>query len=212
MQTRQEAHRYAVASRSWDWKCLRYFDTVMKHGRGMGNDSDSTGHTEARAMIDIFASVGATRFEVTWTNANGDPRKYEKSVSLVDLKRRLPAILDGATANQRNIIVRPHGDGVTFIQLDDLKADQLARVAPAVFLTLEGFARKFSGRAGCDAGAAEGQGFCAPVQERRRRRRDRERRNARRWQPQFQGQVRAEFSACDDARSQPRTAGGGGRA
>jgi hypothetical protein len=33
--------------------------------------------------------------------------------------------------------VRPHGPGATFIQLDDLKADQLARLAPAVFLILE---------------------------------------------------------------------------
>ena len=33
--------------------------------------------------------------------------------------------------------MRPHGDGVTFIQLDDLKADQLSRVAPAVFLALQ---------------------------------------------------------------------------
>ena len=35
------------------------------------------------------------------------------------------------------MIVRPHGPGVTFIQLDDLKADKLARLAPAVFLILE---------------------------------------------------------------------------
>jgi hypothetical protein len=36
-----------------------------------------------------------------------------------------------------NVIVRPHGPTVTFIQLDDLKAANLARVAPAVFLLLE---------------------------------------------------------------------------
>ena len=33
--------------------------------------------------------------------------------------------------------MRPHGPGVTFIQLDDLNADLLAALAPAVFLTLE---------------------------------------------------------------------------
>jgi hypothetical protein len=43
-------------------------------------------------------------------------------------------MLDIAPAHQRNVIVRPHGPGVTFIQLDDLKADQLARAA---FLTIE---------------------------------------------------------------------------
>ena len=102
----------------------------------MGEDSANTGHTEARAMIDTFASVGATHFDVTWTNAAGDktvpPRRR-----LADLRRALPAMLDIATAQQRNVIVRPHGPGVTFIQLDDLKADQLPPLAPAAFLTLE---------------------------------------------------------------------------
>jgi hypothetical protein len=58
-------------------------------------------------------------------------------VSLAELTRTLPGMLDAATASERNVIVRPHGDGVTFIQLDDLKADQLDRPAPAVFLALE---------------------------------------------------------------------------
>ena len=47
------------------------------------------------------------------------------------------AMLDIAPAHQRNVIVRPRGPGVTFIQLDDLKADQLPPLAPAAFLTLE---------------------------------------------------------------------------
>ena len=58
-------------------------------------------------------------------------------MSLADLVRTLPAMLDSAPGKQRNVIVRPHGPGVTFIQLDDLKAANLARLAPAVFLTLE---------------------------------------------------------------------------
>ena len=55
----------------------------------------------------------------------------------VPTARTLPAMLDAAPARQRNVIVRPHGAGVTFIQLDDLKAEALARLAPAVFLILE---------------------------------------------------------------------------
>ena len=49
----------------------------------------------------------------------------------------MPRMLDGAATIQRNVIVRPHGDGVTFIQLDDLKPPALPPVAPAVFLMLE---------------------------------------------------------------------------
>ena len=46
-------------------------------------------------------------------------------------------MLDAAAKCERNVIVRPHGTNRTFIQLDDLKADQLTPLAPAVFLALE---------------------------------------------------------------------------
>jgi hypothetical protein len=35
------------------------------------------------------------------------------------------------------VIVRPHGTGIAFLQLDDLTAARLPALAPAVFLTLE---------------------------------------------------------------------------
>ena len=88
-------------------------------------------------MLDTFASVGAVRFDVTRTTRAGDKDWFRRGVSVADLARTLPGMLDAATAEQRNVIVRPTGPGVTFMQLDDLAADQLARVAPAVFLTLE---------------------------------------------------------------------------
>ncbi len=103
----------------------------------MGEGSAQTSHSEAQAMLDAFASVGATRFDVTQTTRAGDKEFFRRSVSLADLARTLPAMLDAAATEQHNVIVRPHGDGVTFIQLDDLKADQIPRVAPAVFLILE---------------------------------------------------------------------------
>jgi hypothetical protein len=49
----------------------------------------------------------------------------------------MPSILDAATSGRLNVIVRPYGPDVWFIQLDDLKADQLARLAPRIFLILE---------------------------------------------------------------------------
>src|ERR1700730_1009830 len=81
----------------------------------MREDSDNTPHTAARAMLDAFASVGATRFDVTWTTSAGDPRRYDEGVSLVDLIRRMPAELDRATQHRRNLIVRLHGAGVAFL-------------------------------------------------------------------------------------------------
>ena len=103
----------------------------------MGESSADTATAEALAMLDAFASVGATHFDVTWTNAAGDKQQFRRNVPMADLCRRLPGDLETATRQQHNLIVRPHGEGVTFVQLDDLKADKLAAVAPAVFLTLE---------------------------------------------------------------------------
>ena len=90
-------------------------------------------------MLDIFASVGATRFDVTWTNA----RRRQGTVSA----RRDPCPISSApcprcsTHAARQAAQRDRApawrSGVTFIQLDDLNADQLARLAPAVFLALE---------------------------------------------------------------------------
>ena len=103
----------------------------------MGDDSDSTGHLAAQAMLDSFASVGATHFDLTRTTRVGQKKSFRPNVSLAELASILPAMLDHSAARQRNVIVRPHGSGVTFIQLDDLNAEKLARVAPAVFLALE---------------------------------------------------------------------------
>ncbi len=103
----------------------------------MTDGSAETSHVVARSMLDAFASVGATRFDVTWTTRAGDKEWFRRGMGLGDLARALPAMLDSATGKQRNVIVRPHGSAVTFIQLDDLKGENLDRVAPAVFLTLE---------------------------------------------------------------------------
>jgi RepB DNA-primase from phage plasmid len=103
----------------------------------MGDDSAEIGHIEAEAMLEAFASVGATCFDLTWTTRAGAKEFFCRGLSLAELSRTLPAMLDAAIAKQQNLIVRPHGDGVTFIQLDDLKAGQLSRIAPAVFLALQ---------------------------------------------------------------------------
>lgn len=103
----------------------------------MAEASTTTATDEARRMLDIFASVGARAVDVTWTNSTGDPRRFRKNVSLTDLARTMPGILDSAGRQQRNVIVRPHGPGVSFVQLDDLAGDQLARVSPVAFVVVE---------------------------------------------------------------------------
>jgi hypothetical protein len=96
---------------------LRRRRSIGQHRALYGRGHRRTPHAAAQAMLDAFASVGADRFDVTWTNSAGDPRRYHEGVGLADLIRRMPAKLDRATRHRRNLIVRPHGPGVTFLQL-----------------------------------------------------------------------------------------------
>src|SRR5438477_5002023 len=102
----------------------------------MGEHDPSTAHAAAQAMLELFASVGTSRFEVTWTSIDEDKEKFQRKSS-AELIRAIPGILDAATAARLNVIVRPEGRGVRFIQLDDLTADKLPPLAPAMFLILE---------------------------------------------------------------------------
>jgi RepB DNA-primase from phage plasmid len=103
----------------------------------MADDGTTTAHNAAQAMLDAFASVGAASFNLTWTNSTGEPRRSRKGVSLAELARAMPGMLDRAIANRLNLIVRPYGSAVAFIQLDDLTAEKLPRIAPARFLTIQ---------------------------------------------------------------------------
>src|SRR3954447_11099959 len=94
-------------------------------------------HSAAIAMLNCSASVGASYFDVTLTTRSGEKCGFRRSVLFADLSRTLPGMLDSAISRERNLIVRPHGPGIAFLQLDDLAADRLPAIAPAVFLALE---------------------------------------------------------------------------
>ena len=103
----------------------------------MSESSGNIGHAAAQAMLDSFASVGAVRFDVTLKGLDGEKYGFRRNVGFAELRRTLPALLDDAAAKQHSVIVRPDGPTVTFVQLDDLDAEKLARAAPPVFLALE---------------------------------------------------------------------------
>ena len=106
-------------------------------GRRMKGTGADNGQREAQAMLDVFASVGATQFDLSIIGLDGEKVSFRRGVRLAELSRALPAILTSAASKQRSVVVRPHGSGVAFVQLDDLKADKLAQLAPAVFLILK---------------------------------------------------------------------------
>ena len=130
----------------------------------MGETGTDTPLLAARRMLDIFASVGADRFHVTWTNSAGRPRRprslrknlqspggpppqtdnadwldavHIAGLGTADLDGIIPALLDTAAADRLNLTVRPRGHGVRFIQLDDLAAGKLPALAAAMFLIIE---------------------------------------------------------------------------
>ena len=92
---------------------------------------------EALRMLDTFASVRATHFDLTHTSIDGEKRGFRPSQSLAQLKNSMPKLFPGAAERQNNIIVRPTSDEVHFVQLDDLNASGLSRVGDAAFMTLE---------------------------------------------------------------------------
>jgi hypothetical protein len=102
-------------------------------------------------MLDIFASVGATCFELTIKGLDGklkslnalkqllagDPNDedsgFRPAVPLPELRRAMPTILRQAINKQFSVIVRPEGPQTTFVQLDDLDHDKLTKASPPCF-------------------------------------------------------------------------------
>jgi len=100
----------------------------------------------ALRMLDTFTSVGAQSFVVTKTDIN-QQLIWGKTYQADDLRRRLPAMVRTAAMRKpchtsdagtllagENLIIRPKSSDVAFVQLDDLSAEQLDRVRPAVFI------------------------------------------------------------------------------
>jgi hypothetical protein len=92
---------------------------------------------EALRMLDTFASVGATHFDLTHIDIDGEKRGFRPSQSLSQLKNSMPRLFPGAAERRNNIIIRPLSDKVHFVQLDDLDGAALSRIGEAAFLTLE---------------------------------------------------------------------------
>jgi hypothetical protein len=102
---------------------------------------------EAFRMLDTFASCGADSFVVTKTELEwpGHKKKiWGRTYSTEELRHKLPAMVrtaalrhpmrlpDGETMMAgENLIMRPRGASVAFLQLDDLAPEKLDRVRDA---------------------------------------------------------------------------------
>jgi hypothetical protein len=109
-------------------------------------------------MLDLFTSVGARSFVVTKTELEWPGHKavkWGRTYFPAQLREKLPAMVRTAASRQphhlpdgrtlmagENLIIRPIGhcgdgtEAVTFVQLDDLRAEQLDHVRAASFLII----------------------------------------------------------------------------
>ena len=96
----------------------------------------------------MFTSVGARSFFVTKLDVDQN-KLWGKPYTVPELRQKLAAMVRTAADRKpyasaegklvsagENLIARPTGPDVTFVQLDDLAADQLDRVRPAAFLII----------------------------------------------------------------------------
>jgi hypothetical protein len=105
---------------------------TRKHGAAM-HDSQTA---EALRMLDVFASVGVWQFDVTQIDIDQQHRGCRRNQTLEQVRNSMPLLLERAATLRYNIIVRPHENGATLIQLDDLPVAALDRVRPVAFLTV----------------------------------------------------------------------------
>ncbi|MBV9125991.1 MAG: hypothetical protein JO112_21780 [Planctomycetes bacterium] len=89
---------------------------------------------QAQEMLAAFASVGASHFDITFTDVAGAKVAFRRHRSLDQLRPVLFDLLQEAAARQHNVIVRPRPAGAFLVQLDDLDATAAARLRPVSFL------------------------------------------------------------------------------
>jgi hypothetical protein len=117
--------------------------------------NDNPAAQAARLMLDVFTSVGAERFDVTWTTRQGEKTAFRRHVPASSVRHFLPTIIANAEKNERNLIVRPVSPRAVFIQLDDLNGEGLERVKPAAFLGLQTSPGNYQAWVAMPAGATD---------------------------------------------------------
>ena len=87
-------------------------------------------------MLDVFASVGATAFDVTLLDIEGREGGFQRNRSLAGLRHNMPRLLQSATATQHSLVIRPRSTTALLIQLDDFTQEKAAQIEPHSFLTI----------------------------------------------------------------------------
>lgn len=106
-------------------------NTGKTNGQGRGADPG-----KALAMLNAFASVGATTFDVSLTDIDEMPKHFQPKSTLDELTRSISKSLETATRAQCNVIIRPRSTTTLLVQLDDFSAAKAERMEPFAFMTV----------------------------------------------------------------------------
>jgi RepB DNA-primase from phage plasmid len=108
-------------------------DTGKTNGQGRTADP-----CKALAMLNAFASVGATAFDVSLTDIEQEPVKglQRPGENIEQLRRRIGRDLQDGERNRHNVIIRPRSTTALLVQLDDFSAAKTERMEPFAFMTV----------------------------------------------------------------------------
>jgi hypothetical protein len=87
-------------------------------------------------MLDTFASLGVSAFDLTRTDMDGRKRSFRAAQSGEALRRWMPSLMESAAHYRDNLIVRPRDAAAELVQLDDLSAAMLEPLSSYAFLIL----------------------------------------------------------------------------
>src|SRR5579884_341656 len=103
-------------------------------------------------MLDAFMSVGAGPFDIVVTDINKRKLGYWEGRSDYKIRQEIGPILWAANKYNQNTIIRPHSEGLTLVQLDDLGPVQMERVKPGTFLVIRTSPNSFQAWVGLSDG------------------------------------------------------------
>lgn len=101
-----------------------------------GNGDAAPRIAEAVRMLELFASVGADRFDIIHTNEAQEKRGFRPAQTLEQARESMRFLVPNARMRKNNLIIRPRSSTVALIQLDDLSQENLARITGKAVLTL----------------------------------------------------------------------------
>ena len=87
-------------------------------------------------MLQAFASVGASVYDLTLFDIHEEQQSFQSGCSADELGRSMSARLEAATRSGNNIVLRPRSTTALLIQLDDLDDEKAAKIEPHAFMTL----------------------------------------------------------------------------